>query len=129
MRISDWSSDVCSSDLAHLTEKVPNVLDFPSEVILSGKDLPRPVNYWLVRIVPPKDKPTDNMKRPFVVIDPRAGHGPGIGGFKVDSEIGEVIDAGHPCYFIGFLPDPVTGQTIRSEEHTSKLQSLMSISF
>ncbi len=31
---------------------------------------------------------TDPAKRPYVVIDPRAGHGPGIGGFKADSEIG-----------------------------------------
>ena len=31
---------------------------------------------------------TDPNKRPFVVIDPRAGHGPGIGGFKMDSEVG-----------------------------------------
>ena len=37
---------------------------------------------------------------------------PGIGGFKADSEIGVALKAGHPCYFIGFLPDPVPGQTI-----------------
>nr|WP_277985856.1 DUF3141 domain-containing protein [Nitrosomonas eutropha] len=124
--VDTWQRSVLYADVmrqrgnqyqAHLTEEVPNVLDFPSEVILSGQDLPRPVNYWLVRIVPPKDKPTDNMKRPFVVIDPRAGHGPGIGGFKVDSEIGVVIDAGHPCYFIGFLPDPVPEQTIEDVMH------------
>ncbi len=42
----------------------------------------------------------------------RAGHGPGIGGFKADSEIGVALAAGHPCYFVGFLPDPVPGQTI-----------------
>lgn len=101
----------------HRAERVPNVLNFPSEVVISGKDLPRPVNYWLVRIVPPHDKPADHMKRPFVVIDPRAGHGPGIGGFKVDSEIGVVIDAVHPCYFIGFLPDPIEGQTIEDVMH------------
>jgi hypothetical protein len=45
-------------------------------------------------------------------VDPRAGHGPGIGGFKADSEIGVALNAGHPCYFIGFLPEPVPGQTI-----------------
>src|SRR5262249_4157189 len=50
--------------------------------------------------------------RPFVVIDPRAGHGPGIGGFKADSEVGVALKAGHPCYFVGFLPEPVPGQTI-----------------
>jgi pimeloyl-ACP methyl ester carboxylesterase len=46
------------------------------------------------------------------VVDPRAGHGPGIGGFKADSEIGVAFKAGHPCYFIGFLPEPMPGQTI-----------------
>ena len=42
-----------------------------------------------------------------------AGHGPGIGGFKADSEIGAALNAGHCCYLIGFLPEPVPGQTIR----------------
>ena len=54
----------------------------------------------------------DPKKRPFVVVDPRAGHGPGIGGFKADSELGVAMRAGHPCYFVGFTPDPMPGQTI-----------------
>ena len=37
-------------------------------------------------------------KPPIVVVDPRAGHGPGIGGMKPDSEIGVATRAGHPCY-------------------------------
>jgi pimeloyl-ACP methyl ester carboxylesterase len=70
------------------------------------------VNYGLVRILPPKGTAIDSSKRPFIVFDPRAGHGPGIGGMKHDSEIGVALAAGHPCYFVGFLPDPVPGQTI-----------------
>lgn len=97
---------------AHLAEKLPNVLNFPSELVMSGLDLPHPVNYGMVRILPAADQPVDNQKRPFVVIDPRAGHGPGIGGFKPDSEVGAAMKAGHPCYFVGFLPDPVPEQTI-----------------
>jgi hypothetical protein len=31
---------------------------------------------------------------------------------KHDSEIGVALAAGHPCYFVGFLPDPVPDQTI-----------------
>ncbi|WP_150722504.1 DUF3141 domain-containing protein [Pandoraea capi] len=96
----------------HLAESAPNVLDFAAEVILDGHELPRPCNYSLMRIVPPKDTPTLPNARPFVVVDPRAGHGPGIGGFKPDSEIGAALRAGHPCYFVGFLPDPVPGQTV-----------------
>ena len=72
----------------------------------------RPVNYALVRVAPPSGVEIDTARRPFVVIDPRAGHGPGIGGFKADSEIGVAMKAGHPCYFIGFLPEPMPGQTI-----------------
>ncbi|MFZ1640947.1 MAG: DUF3141 domain-containing protein, partial [Candidatus Contendobacter sp.] len=37
---------------------------------------------------------------------------PGIGGFKADSELGVAMRAGHPCYFVGFSPDPMPGQTI-----------------
>jgi hypothetical protein len=31
---------------------------------------------------------------------------------KNDSEIGVALAAGYPCYFIGFLPDPMPGQTV-----------------
>src|SRR5262249_25736898 len=40
-----------------------------------------------------------------------------IGGMKHDSEIGVALGAGHPCYFIGFLPDPMPGQTIEDVCH------------
>jgi pimeloyl-ACP methyl ester carboxylesterase len=96
----------------HLAEAVPNVLDYEVELVVSGKTLDRPVNYGLVRVVPPSGIELDPTRRPFVIVDPRAGHGPGIGGFKADSEIGVALKAGHPCYFIGFLPDPMSGQTI-----------------
>jgi len=98
--------------LEHMAQAVPHVLNFEHEPVMSGQELERPVNYGLVRIIPPDDVQTDPRKRPFVIVDPRAGHGPGIGGFKPDSEIGVAIRAGHPCYFVGFLPDPVPGQTI-----------------
>jgi uncharacterized protein DUF3141 len=93
-------------------EAVPHVLDYSVELIVDGRTLGRPVNYVLVRIVPPAGVEVDAARRPFVVIDPRAGHGPGIGGFKADSEVGVALKAGHPCYFVGFLPDPMPGQTI-----------------
>src|SRR5215472_7519103 len=96
----------------HMAETVPNVLNYSVELIADGRNLKRPVNYGLVRVTPPAGVEIDTKRRPFVVIDPRAGHGPGIGGFKADSEIGVAMRAGHPCYFIGFMPEPMPGQTI-----------------
>jgi len=96
----------------HVAQTAPHVLQYAAELIMDGRQLDEPVNYALVRIIPPKDVEIDLKRRPFVVIDPRAGHGPGIGGFKADSEIGVAMKAGHPCYFIGFLPEPMPGQTI-----------------
>jgi pimeloyl-ACP methyl ester carboxylesterase len=98
----------------HMAQTAPHVLQFEHELILDGRKLPKPVNYGIVKIRPPEGTVIDNLKRPFVVIDPRAGHGPGIGGFKADSEIGEAMRAGHPCYFIGFTPMPESGQTIEA---------------
>ncbi|RDJ10542.1 DUF3141 domain-containing protein [Rhizobium grahamii] len=97
---------------AHAEATAPHVLSFTPEIVLDGRSLEKPVNYALVRIIPPTGTEVDETRRPFVVVDPRAGHGPGIGGFKADSEIGVALRAGHPCYFIGFLPEPVPGQTI-----------------
>jgi Protein of unknown function (DUF3141) len=96
----------------HLAETAPHVLDYEVELVVDGRTLERPVNYGLVRVVPPPGTEIDPTRRPFVIVDPRAGHGPGIGGFKADSEIGVAFKAGHPCYFIGFLPEPMPGQTI-----------------
>ncbi|HZR77417.1 DUF3141 domain-containing protein [Bradyrhizobium sp.] len=96
----------------HMSETVPHVLNYEIELVVDGRNLERPVNYGLVRVKPPAGVEVDPTRRPFVVIDPRAGHGPGIGGFKADSEIGVAMKAGHPCYFIGFMPEPMPGQTI-----------------
>jgi hypothetical protein len=96
----------------HRNQVAPNVLHYECELVIDGRTLDCPVNYGLVRIVPPAGIEIDETRRPFVVVDPRAGHGPGIGGFKADSEIGVALKAGHPCYFIGFLPDPMPGQTL-----------------
>ncbi len=99
--------------LADEDDPMRNVLDFGFDLVMDGRDLPRPVNYWMARVTPPAGAPpADPLNRAFIVIDPRAGHGPGIGGFKADSEIGVAIAAGHPCYFVGFRPEPEPGQTI-----------------
>jgi pimeloyl-ACP methyl ester carboxylesterase len=50
--------------------------------------------------------------RPVLIIDPRAGHGPGIGGSKQDSQIGMALNAGHPVYFLVFSIFPEPNQTL-----------------
>ena len=84
--------------------QAPNVLQFEAELVVDGRTLPRPVNYVPGRGSPRRTGVTvDQRKRPFVVVDPRAGHGPGIGGFKADSEIG-VAMARRPSLLLRRLP-------------------------
>lgn len=123
--------------LDHLKKGQPPVLTFDYEVILDGRTLDRPVNYTLVHIIDRRNyvgetrnysverrrkslkkrgKIIDPKKQPILVIDPRAGNGPGIGGSKRDSEIGDALRDGHPVYFVIFYTDPVPGQTISDVE-------------
>jgi pimeloyl-ACP methyl ester carboxylesterase len=98
--------------LEHERAGKPPLLDFDHEMIVDGRRLARPVNYALLRIIPPPGVTIDDTKRPFLIVDPRAGHGPGIGGFKQDSEIGVALKAGHPVYFVTFFPRPEPDQTL-----------------
>jgi pimeloyl-ACP methyl ester carboxylesterase len=90
----------------------PPVLHFEYEMVMDARKSERPVNYALVRIVPPEGVTVDPKRRPYVIIDPRAGHGPGIGGFKDDSQVGVALREGHPVYFVIFYPEPEPGQTL-----------------
>jgi pimeloyl-ACP methyl ester carboxylesterase len=98
--------------LEHERAGKPPLLAFAYDLIVDGRKLPRPVNYALVRILPPEGAKIDPNKRPFVIIDPRAGHGPGIGGFKQDSQVGVALKAGYPVYFVIFFARPEPGQTL-----------------
>ncbi|MGB8435186.1 MAG: DUF3141 domain-containing protein, partial [Burkholderiales bacterium] len=66
---------------------LPPVLHFDYEMVLDARRFEHAVNYALVRIVPPEGVTVDPKRRPYIIIDPRAGHGPGIGGFKDDSQV------------------------------------------
>ena len=98
--------------LTHDAAGCPPVLAYDYEVIIDGSQLNRPVNYSLVRIVPPPETLVRENGRPYIIIDPRAGHGSGIGGFKSDSEVGVALADGHPVYFVIFRPKPEPGQTL-----------------
>lgn len=93
-------------------EGLKPVLHFDYETVMDGRQFARPVNYALLRINPPAGVVIDDSRRPYVIIDPRAGHGPGIGGFKDDSQVGVAMRAGHPVYFVIFFRDPEPGQTL-----------------
>ena len=98
--------------LAHERAGKPPVLHFEYEVVIDARKFKRPVNYALLRILPPEGVTIDPKRRPYIVIDPRAGHGPGIGGFKDDSQVGVALRDGHPVYFVSFFPEPQPGQTL-----------------
>ena len=109
-----------------LAHGVASVLIYDSELVMRGDELRHPVNYSLLRIIPPEGVEIDDRKRPVFVIDPRAGQGPGIGGFKQLSEIGDAFKAGHPVYFAGFTALPVEGQRIEdvARAHTIFLEKV-----
>ena len=98
--------------IEHTRKGMPPVLNFEYDTIVDARHFERPVNYALVAIKPPAGVTVDAKKRPYIIIDPRAGHGPGIGGFKDDSQVGVALAAGHPVYFLIFFRDPEPGQTL-----------------
>lgn len=87
-------------------------LHFDYDVVLDARQFERPVNYALLSIKAPEGVVIDVKKRPYLIIDPRAGHGPGIGGFKDDSQVGVALRGGHPVYFVVFFQEPAPGQTL-----------------
>ena len=101
----------------HYEAGKPPVLVFEYDLVMDGADLARPCNYLLLKIKPDPEVRTDPEKRPFVIFDPRAGHGPGIGGSKEASQVGVALRAGHPVYFVSFRPQPVPHQTIADVAH------------
>lgn len=117
--------------IKHIRSGQPPVLVFNYEIILNAKNFKHPVNFALVRItdrrkneIPPAQPDRRHgaqqtppiPKRPIVIIDPRAGHGPGIGGSKRDSEIGMALNNGHAVYFLLFFTEPIPGQTLADVE-------------
>src|SRR3546814_2598326 len=102
MRISDWSSDVCSSDLAHdarMTRPLSVALPFAAALALGG----------CATAVPPVEVTRFHTNAV-------AGWAPGA----------RYAIATAPLDGPG---TDVPGATARSEEHTSELQSLMRISY
>ncbi len=112
MLTADVLRERANNDLAHEAAGTPPILIYGSEMIVDGRTLKRPVNYVLLRILPPEGVEILDRRRPYMIIDPRAGHGAGIGGSKPDSQVGVALADGHPVYFVVFRPHPEPGQTL-----------------
>jgi len=102
--------------LDHERAGLPPLLNFKYETLLDARQFERPANYALLHITEVGedcwDDCVDPAKPPVIVLDPRAGHGPGLGGFKRDSEVGVALHTGHPIYFVVFFPEPCPHQTL-----------------
>jgi hypothetical protein len=107
--------------LAQEQAGLPPLLSFDYESILDARRFEHPANYALLRITSYCGTTAKSCERPdtrpVIILDPRAGHGPGIGGFKRDSEVGMALHQGHPAYFVMFYPEPCPGQSLADVLH------------
>src|SRR3546814_1338106 len=121
MRISDWSSDVCSSDLL---VRIRALLPLPSA--LSKNDSPMPWHRALDLAVAQGqcNSLRGGDRRTLFVHPPNSRKQDARLWFQVlgQIEVGQIPD----CQ-VGEVD--WVGEGVRSEEHTSELQSLMRISY
>ncbi|PIR39790.1 MAG: poly(3-hydroxyalkanoate) synthetase [Alphaproteobacteria bacterium CG11_big_fil_rev_8_21_14_0_20_39_49] len=107
--------------MEHEKNGMPPLLDFKYELVMDARTFERPANYALLKITKVGDKCLEDCldpnKPPVIIVDPRAGHGPGIGGFKRDSEVGIAMHEGYPVYFVMFYPEPMPHQSIADVLH------------
>src|SRR3546814_7252856 len=111
MRISDWSSDVCSSDLA--PPKATPATAAP-RLLVAGRRADRMRGVAVVAVSRPARARTADRLRPATA---------GIGR---DHRAARRSERRRHRLFAGRGP---MGRNPRSEEHTSELQSLMRISY
>src|SRR3546814_2352618 len=102
MRISDWSSDVCSSDLAVVIGA--SFIGMEASAALRARGLD-------VHVVAPESKPMERVLGPQLGEHLRRLHERNGVAFHLGTSVAAIDDRG-----------------VRSEEHTSELQSLMRIS-
>src|SRR3546814_2464529 len=127
MRISDWSSDVCSSDLSHDVTLIHRRDSFRAEKILQERLFAHPN----IKVL------WNKAVERFV----GGGDPEGLVGVDlIDTVTGEKSHVTADGAFVAIGHKPATelfegvlpldeGYVVRSEEHTSELQSLMRISY
>src|SRR3546814_10188525 len=134
MRISDWSSDVCSSDLAiRLVRSRASELKInPRKIGVIGFSAGGYLVAQTSNIFEPAYQPVDEIdkvsSRPDFAIAMFPGHLCRAGG-SLDPGI-KVTKMTPPTFLLQAWDDPVDPIcNSRSEEHTSELQSLMRLSY
>src|SRR3546814_4490204 len=127
MRISDWSSDVCSSDLAR------EVADAERPVGQDGRELQRDALAERQRALGADQQVREVVGRTIrsqgievVAADPAQDLGEARADLRrlASAEIEQVLEQGGDGIVL-----IEAGTSIRSEEHTSELQSLLRISY
>src|SRR3546814_8330519 len=126
MRISDWSSDVCSSDLALHRRAGQSAFE-------PGRDVAEAVGpHQLTRLVEVDQvvHPAQRRDVGYCVVvahDPRPHREPAVE--HAQQPLRFVSLALQQALVLVLLPDELVEETERSEEHTSELQPLMSNSY
>src|SRR3546814_10166967 len=127
MRISDWSSDVCSSDLGPALE--PPVEHAQQPLRLVDVALQRPLVLVVLagELVEEPDLPEHRPDRRHLEKHPldRLPARGCVGGDELAGLVGQV----HQDRARLEQPQRLPARPARSEEHTSELQSLMCISY
>src|SRR3546814_9195029 len=128
MRISDWSSDVCSSDL-HLS-----LYEADAFARWAGARLPTEAEWEQAAT----GVAVDGNFADAGTLHPQAVEDDGSGLQQLFGDVWQWTSSAYTAY-PGFRPLPgslgeyngkfMSGQNVRSEEHTSELQSLMRISY
>src|SRR3546814_2304824 len=121
MRISDWSSDVCSSDLGHAVGEAQRRLQGVGQPALQALPHHEAVDHHLDRVLLVAREVDLVGELVDLAVDASAGEALSsqvgeervVGALTAADDRGEHLEAG----------------TLRSEEHTSELQSLMRISY
>src|SRR3546814_3643149 len=135
MRISDWSSDVCSSDLGKgpwkLSRLNSSAFAFASaRSLIATNSSPQSGRSRMARATrrPMRPKPliatfTAMSKNPF------CGRGPSVLLAEPCQDLGGDSIGGQAEMLVQIVDGRRCAETVRSEEHTSELQSLMRISY
>src|SRR3546814_5776561 len=133
MRISDWSSDVCSSDLIHLRHDSTATADFAETHVRRLEAMRRlgslverePEGTWIIA--------PNHLERAADFERTRARAAPMIvetlSALPLDKQVAADGATWLDRELVADEPEPMRDTGFRSEEHTSELQSLMRISY